>query len=97
MVRNEPAAAAITEPAVTEDSTEQDDTDELLDAGRKAAEQKSDVQTQIQDIYDQIDQMDKNALEQYAQTKYRIDLDKRKSVANLRDQVRQLIDQFGVV
>ena len=45
---------------------------------------------------DAIAQMNKNALEKYAKTHFSVDLDKRKSVAELRATVTNLFDQFGV-
>ena len=40
--------------------------------------------------------MDKEALEAFAKTHFSVDLDKRKSVDSLRQQVTNLVDQFGV-
>ena len=48
-----------------------------------------------QDLRDQINIMDKDSLETFAKNHFRIDLDKRKSVANLREAVTQLVDRFG--
>lgn len=45
---------------------------------------------------DAIAQMNKSALEQYAKTHFSVDLDKRKSIAELRTTVTNLFDQFGV-
>ena len=86
------AAEQAAEPA-----QQDDDTEALLEQGKAAREQKDEQQSLIQDLYDQIDQMDKSSLDSFASTKYRIDLDKRKSVDNLRTQVKQLVDQFGAV
>lgn len=74
-----------------------DDTADLLEQGKAAQEQQKAQQSLVQELYDQIDQMDKKGLEEFASTKYRHDLDKRRSVGDLRTQVKQLIDQFGVV
>lgn len=49
-----------------------------------------------QDMRDQIAVMDKSALESFAKTAFRIDLDKRKGLESLRQQVIGLVDQFGV-
>ena len=49
----------------------------------------------LQDLRDTVAFMDKEALETYARTNFKIDLDKRKSVVNLRQQVTQLLDQYG--
>ena len=85
------------ETADGEAVTVDDDTARLLEQGKQAEDAKHEQQVSIQDLYDQIDQMDKPSLESFASTKYRIDLDKRKSVDNLRAQVKQLVDQFGAV
>lgn len=87
-----PAAVEAAEPT---NST--DDTDELLEQGKQAKEDEHTVQTQLQDLYDQVEQMGKNSLIEFASTKYRQNLNKRDSVATLRGQVRQFIDQFGAV
>lgn len=87
-----PAAGEAAEPT---NST--DDTDELLEQGKQAKEDEHTVQTQLQDLYDQVEQMGKDSLIEFASTKYRQNLNKRDSVATLRGQVRQFIDQFGAV
>jgi len=51
---------------------------------------------QQQDMRDTFAQMDKDALATFAKTHWRIDLDKRMKVENLRTQVCQHFDQFGV-
>ena len=42
-----------------------------------------------------IQTMDKDALEAYARTHFRQELDKRRSVETLRQEVGRMIDQFG--
>ena len=49
----------------------------------------------LQDLRDTVAYMDKESLETYARTNFKIDLDKRKSILNLRQQVTQLLDQYG--
>jgi len=49
-----------------------------------------------QDMRDQVAQMDKDGLELFAKTHFKVDLDKRLGVAKLRAHVTQLVDQFGV-
>lgn len=87
-----PAAVEAAEP-----TNSADDTDELLEQGKQAKEDEHAVQTQLQDLYDQVEQMGKDSLIEFAATKYRQNLNKRDSVATLRGQVRQFIDQFGAV
>lgn len=52
-------------------------------------------QSEIQDVRDRIASMDKAALESFAKTTFQIDLDKRKGVEALRQQVTGLVDQYG--
>ncbi len=50
-----------------------------------------------QDMRDAIAIMDKAALEVYAKTTFRIEIDKRRSVETLRSQVTGLVDQYGAI
>jgi hypothetical protein len=59
----------------------------------QAPKQTQDESTQ--DLRDTIAFMDKDALETFAKTNFKIDLDKRKSVNALRQHVTQLVDQYG--
>lgn len=59
----------------------------------QAPKQTQDESTQ--DLRDTIAFMDKDALETFAKTNFKIDLDKRKSVNTLRQHVTQLVDQYG--
>lgn len=74
-----------------------DDTEALLEQGKQAREEAAETQSQIQGLYDQIERMDKDALAEFASTKYRQVLNKRTKVESLREQVRGFIDQFGAV
>lgn len=87
-----PAVEVVADPV-----SQDDDTAALLEQGKQAKENEHAVQTQLQDLYDQIEQMGKDSLIEFASTKYRQQLSKRDSVATLRSQVRQFIDQFGAV
>ncbi|MBT9513275.1 MAG: hypothetical protein IV104_13090 [Acidovorax sp.] len=51
--------------------------------------------TQRQELDLTIQTMDKDALEAYARTHFRQELDKRRSVDTLRQEVARMIDQFG--
>ena len=51
----------------------------------------------MQSLRDSIQTMDKDALETYARTQFKIDIDKRRGLDKLRQQVTQLIDQYGAV
>lgn len=88
-------AEVVVEPGARLESD--DDTSALLEEGRKDGERTEHTLLEIQQVFDQIDRMDKAALEEFARNNYRQDLDKRRSLENLREQVRQMVDQFGVV
>lgn len=79
------------------DKPKSDDTQELIDEHAKVTAQKTKDENDLQDLYVQVHNMDKDALEQFAKDHYQIDLNKRKSLENLREEVVGLIDQFGVV
>lgn len=67
-------------------------------AAPKQAEAIATQQPQHEDtqqVRDALNAMDKDALEAYARTHFRVELDKRKSVQSLRGQVTQLVDQYG--
>lgn len=72
-----------------------DDTDDQLNRGKEDEAEKNDRLEQVQDLFDQIDQMGKNALQHFALTKYRQELNSRLNLAEMRSQVRNWIDQFG--
>lgn len=92
----EKAEAPVVE-AATDPVSQDDDTAKLLEQGKQEQQDQHAVQTQLQDLYDQVEQMGKDSLIEFASTKYRQQLSKRDSVATLRSQVRQFIDQFGAV
>lgn len=52
---------------------------------------------EVQYLRDQVTRMEKNELETMAKSKYGMDLDKRRSVQALREEVVSLIDRYGVV
>lgn len=56
-----------------------------------------DKEEDVQDMRDALAHMDKDALTNYANTHFKLKLDKRKDVGALRTQVTQLIDQYGVI
>lgn len=87
-----PAVEVVADPV-----SQDDDTAALLEQGKQAKENEHAVQTQLQDLYDQIEQMGKDSLVEFAATKYRQQLNKRDNLATMRSQVRQFIDQFGAV
>jgi len=80
-----------------QDIADDDDTAELLEEGKAIQQAKRDNLSQIQNIFDQIDQMGKASLTEYARNNYKQDLNQRMTLAEMRVQVRNFIDQFGVV
>lgn len=74
-----------------------DDTGDTLVAASDSKDEKRDEQSQLQDLRDQVMQMDKKNLQAYANNNYRIPLNARDSVADMRTQVIGLIDQYGPV
>jgi len=64
-----------------------------LDTDKKDAQDKSEEDAQA--TRDTIATMTKDALVNYAKVHFSADLDKRRSVADLRTQVTGLFDQFG--
>lgn len=74
----------------------EDDTLEILakSEAKKLVERKED--TALMDIKDDVSRMDTEQLSMFAMTHYKQKLDRRCSVENLRSQVTQFVDQFGV-
>ncbi|SDG85916.1 RyR domain-containing protein [Pseudomonas flavescens] len=88
------AVAVAPEPSSTVPA---DDTDAKLAAAQKAKEDEQKEQDQLNDLRQQIGVMTKDALFDYAFTRYQQKLDKRASVDSLRQQVIGLVDQYGPV
>lgn len=80
-----------------EDKEEDDDTARRLAEAKKLEDEQRDKENRILDLKQQINIMTKDSLAEYAMTNYKQSLDKRKSVAELRQAVTGMIDQFGVV
>ena len=74
-----------------------DDTGDTLANVQDTEGKKVDELTQLQDLRDQVMQMDKKNLQAYATNNYRMPLNARDSVADMRTQVIGLIDQYGPV
>ena len=55
-----------------------------------------DEENNAQDLRDQIQAMEKDGLKGFAKVHFNVDLDSRKAVSSLREQVIGLVDQFGV-
>ncbi|WP_322979125.1 RyR domain-containing protein [Pseudomonas sp. C11] len=92
-------ATAVTEAQAEPDKVDDqdDDTARQLAEAKKLEDEQRDKENRILDLKQQINVMTKESLAEYAMTNYKQNLDKRKSVAELRQAVTGMIDQFGVV
>lgn len=88
-------AEAQAEPDKVDD--QDDDTARQLAEAKKREDEQRDKENRILDLKQQINIMTKDSLAEYAMTNYKQNLDKRKPVAELRQAVTGMIDQFGVV
>ena len=72
---------------------------ETLEQAKAREKQIQDAKAldEVQYLRDQVARMEKNELEAMAKSKYGMDLDKRRSVTNMREEVISLIDRYGVV
>lgn len=78
-------------------NTELDDTSAVLDEAQKRQEEERKQEEQLLDVKQQINVMTKKSLTEYAMTNYRQQLDKSKSLPEMRQQVIGMIDQYGLV
>jgi len=91
----EEAAEAPAEPAPH--ATADDDTAEQLNRAKQREQAQQVEQTNVQDVMDAVNQMDKEALQDFAYKNYQQKIPKTLSLENMRAKAIQLIDQFGVV
>ncbi|ULJ66646.1 hypothetical protein [Wielerella bovis] len=78
------------------DDVADDDTADLTEAAQVVKQAQDDALNETFDVFNSVAQMDKNALAAFAKQHFNQDLNKKKSVETLRDEVRGLIDQFGL-
>lgn len=76
---------------------EVDDTEQLLKESQELKDDEDETEQELQSIRDEIYNMDKEALEHFAFTRYEQKINKRRSVENLRQEVIGLVDQYGAV
>lgn len=76
---------------------EVDDTEQLLKESQELKDDEDEIEQELQSIRDEIYNMDKEALEHFAFTRYEQKINKRRSVENLRQEVIGLVDQYGAV
>jgi len=81
----------------TLEDTDSDSTQAQLEAAAKKKALEDVDLSNRQDLVDQINRMDKDALKDYASIKYGQSLPKTLSVENMRIKVVQFIDQFGAM
>ena len=74
-----------------------DDTQALLTEAKKDQAKEDVISNQRQDLVDQVNVMDKDALKDFAQEKYGQPLSKSLSLENMRNRVTGFIDQYGMV
>lgn len=72
-----------------------DDTADLLAKAQAARDAKAREDQARFDLMDQVERMDKDALAQYAQTKFNVTIDRRRTIEALRSEVRGMLDRFG--
>jgi hypothetical protein len=94
LVEDEFAVKMLRHPSVYE----RGDAGESVEVQKPKAKATKDTgdEDPAQAMRDSIVQMNKAALETFAKTHFSVDLDKRKSVGDLRTQVTGLFDQFGI-
>ena len=74
-----------------------DDTTEQLDKSEALKREQEAQNNERQNVVDQVNLMDKDALKEYAHVKYGQPLPKTMSVDNMRAKVVGFIDQYGLV
>lgn len=92
LVADEPAQKMLRHPSVYERGAVNDAADVPGDS-KNSDQDKGEEEAQA--ARDMIATMTKDGLETYAKVHFSVDLDKRRSVADLRTQVTGLFDQFG--
>lgn len=83
--------------SVKEEVSTGDDTEESLKRADAAKKNLEALENQRQDVVDRVSVMDKEALKEFAKTKYGQPIPKTMSVENMRAKVIGFIDQFGLV
>ncbi|MDH5857796.1 hypothetical protein [Lampropedia aestuarii] len=87
------AQTPVTEPVLAVQTEAADSAKVLLAQDQQAQEAEAERQA-LESTLTLLDSMDKAGLEAYA-AKYEVNLDKRKSLTDLREQVGTLVEQFG--
>lgn len=91
-----PPLAAAAAGAASAAALALDDTAAQLEKAALVKEEENNFTNQRQNVVDQVNLMDKDALKEYAQTNYRQPLPKTMTVETMRAKVVGMIDQFGI-
>ena len=91
------ASKAARTPKNESPKTDKDDTQAVLEQAAKDKDEQEAALSQRQNLVDEVNNMDKEALKSFAQEKYGQPLSKSLSVENMRARVTGLIDQYGMV
>lgn len=73
-----------------------DDTQEQLEAAEKAEGERREQENTRFEVHQQIDKMDKAAMRDFAKTNFKVELPGALGEARMRDQVKGLVDQYGM-
>ena len=73
-----------------------DDTQEQLEAAEKAEGERREQENTRFEVHQQIDKMDKAAMRDFAKTNFKVDFPGALGEAKMRDQVKGLVDQYGM-
>lgn len=82
-------------PLETLEDNKPDDTQQLLEEQEVKNKEKEDKQLEKQALYDQVNSMDKDAVENFIDINYQQNLDKRGSIETVRAKAIAIIDEFG--
>ena len=91
-----PEHAATTDTNTATETAVVDDTATVLEQAAKDKAQDDTVQSQLQDMLDTVNAMDKDALQSFAQEKFNQKVPKNLSVDNMRLRVGEFIQAYGV-
>lgn len=84
-------------PNVPDEPSDPESTESQLERAAEEKQAQDRTENELQDLKDRVQQMDKGSLEEFARINYRQELDRRRSVGKLREEVVSLIDQYGAV
>ena len=74
----------------------QDDTAQIMRQAAKQQQQQDDELNDTLDTFQNVERMERDQLMLFAKQQFNFDLNKKTTTANMRSQVKTLIDQFGL-